>query len=108
MKAPFIVNEAKEALESGNSVVIGLQTTGEVQLLVEKMYDCMLYPVLGYIYSAAQTEYTCTDKHWEPSFNICFTFALRLEYRLCFEYRVFVALIYISFLNKANSIPNSY
>ena len=30
MKAPFIVNEAREALESGNSVVIGLQTTGEV------------------------------------------------------------------------------
>ena len=30
MKAPFIVNEAKEALESGYSVVIGLQTTGEV------------------------------------------------------------------------------
>ena len=34
MKAPFIVNEAKEALESGNSVVIGLQTTGEV------LYGC--------------------------------------------------------------------
>ncbi|CAB4012834.1 FORGETTER 1-like [Paramuricea clavata] len=32
MKAPFIVNEAKEALESGNSVVIGLQTTGEASL----------------------------------------------------------------------------
>jgi hypothetical protein len=30
MKASFIVNEAKEALESGNCVVIGLQTTGEV------------------------------------------------------------------------------
>ena len=36
MKAPFIVNEAKEALESGNSVVIGLQTTGEVQYPFEK------------------------------------------------------------------------
>lgn len=34
MKAPFIVNEAKEALESGNSVVIGLQTTGEVRIIL--------------------------------------------------------------------------
>ena len=31
MKAPFIVNEAKKALECGSSVVIGLQTTGEVR-----------------------------------------------------------------------------
>lgn len=32
---PFIVNEAKEALESGNCVVIGLQTTGEVRYLFQ-------------------------------------------------------------------------
>ena len=36
MKAPFIVNEAREALESGNSVVIGLQTTGEVRQPLQK------------------------------------------------------------------------
>lgn len=30
MKVPAIVKEAKEALESGLCVVIGLQTTGEV------------------------------------------------------------------------------
>ena len=31
LKAPFIVEEAKKALAEGHSVVIGLQTTGEVR-----------------------------------------------------------------------------
>ena len=40
MKVPFIVNEAKEALESGNCVVIGLQTTGEVSYPFQKKHRC--------------------------------------------------------------------
>ena len=34
IKVPSIVEEAKKALESGYCVVIGLQTTGEVRLII--------------------------------------------------------------------------
>ena len=42
MKVPKIVEEAKEALEDGYCVVIGLQTTGEVSFLFFPLFFSVL------------------------------------------------------------------
>ena len=37
MKVPTIITEAKEALDNGQCIVIGLQTTGEVGALLSSL-----------------------------------------------------------------------